>query len=73
MIRASIFPGRYTQGAGALSNLRKKANRFGKKHLHFVTPLQWTQFFQNTEKTLRRKLKLNLKNLTENFQAKKKK
>lgn len=31
MIQASIFPGRYTQGAGALSTLGKEAAKFGKK------------------------------------------
>ncbi|NTW26790.1 MAG: glycerol dehydrogenase [Candidatus Moranbacteria bacterium] len=31
MIQASIFPGRYIQGAGALSRLGKEAARFGKK------------------------------------------
>ncbi|NLC31032.1 MAG: glycerol dehydrogenase [Candidatus Moranbacteria bacterium] len=31
MIQTSIFPGRYVQGAGALSNLPKEVEKFGKK------------------------------------------
>lgn len=38
MIQASIFPGRYVQGAGALSRLGKEASRFGKKAFAVCDP-----------------------------------
>ncbi len=38
MIQASIFPGRYVQGAGALNRLGKEAARFGKKAFAVCDP-----------------------------------
>ncbi len=38
MIQASIFPGRYVQGAGALSRLGKEASRFGKNAFAVCDP-----------------------------------
>ncbi len=38
MIQASIFPGRYTQGAGALSTLGKEAKKFGEKAFAICDP-----------------------------------
>lgn len=38
MIQASIFPGRYIQGAGALGRLGKEVSRFGQKALAVCDP-----------------------------------
>jgi len=38
MISTTIFPGRYTQGAGALANLGEEVARFGKKALVICDP-----------------------------------
>lgn len=38
MIQATIFPGRYVQGAGALSRLGEEAKRFGKKAFILCDP-----------------------------------
>jgi hypothetical protein len=71
MIQASIFPGRYVQGAGALNRLGKEAARFGKKLLQFAIRLQLIRLFQDIKRKLKKKLKLFLRNSVENAQIRK--
>ena len=38
MISTTLFPGRYVQGAGALSRLGAELSRLGKRHLLICSP-----------------------------------
>lgn len=58
MIQASIFPGRYTQGAGALSNLGKEATRFGKKAFALCDPFAIDSILPEYQKDIEKEIEI---------------
>lgn len=58
MIQASIFPGRYTQGAGALSTLGKEASKFGKKAFTLCDPFALESIIPEYQKDIEKEVEI---------------
>ncbi len=56
MIQASIFPGRYVQGAGALSRLGKETSRFGEKALAVCDPFAIESIMPSYQKDIEKEI-----------------
>ncbi len=59
MIQASIFPGRYVQGAGALSGLGKEAARFGKKAFAVCDPFVIESIIPSYAEEIKKEVEIN--------------
>ena len=58
MIQASIFPGRYVQGAGALTRLGKEAARFGKKAFAVCDPFVLESIIPKYEEEIKKEIEI---------------
>ncbi len=56
MIQASIFPGRYIQGSGALGRLGKEASRFGKKAFAVCDPFAIESIVPGYEEEIKKEI-----------------
>lgn len=59
MIQATIFPGRYIQGSGALARLGKEANRFGKKALAVCDPFVIESIVSDYQKEIEKEVEIS--------------
>jgi glycerol dehydrogenase len=56
MIRATIFPGRYVQGSGALNSLGKELKRFGRKAFVITDPFVYENIIPSIKSSLNQEL-----------------
>jgi Glycerol dehydrogenase and related enzymes len=52
MIRATIFPGRYVQGSGALNSLGKELKRFGRNAFLITDPFVYENIIPSIKSSL---------------------
>jgi glycerol dehydrogenase len=64
MIRKSIFPGRYVQGAGAIMTLGEEMQRFGKSALVILDPFVMDELYPNFKSLLEEKIQVSTDRFT---------